>query len=85
MSGYSYEDDIELLAEDIRRYSNNDGRIDEALTQMLKLIKAEVDALAFEAMELERTLVRATTEAEQARIAAAQPAVRWVSDSALGW
>ena len=73
----TYEDDIALLAEDIRRYSNNDGRIDEALTQMLKLVRAEVDALAFEGRELDKALVRATTESEQKRIAAAQPDVSW--------
>ena len=62
----TYEDDIALLADDIRRYSNNDGRIDEALTQMLKLVAAEIDALAFEAIELDRQLKRV-----------AQPAVTW--------
>jgi uncharacterized membrane protein len=90
----TYEDEIALLAADIRRYSNNDGRIDEALTQMLKLVEAEVAALAFEALELdranrelERAVVRATTEREQDRIAqgAADRAVRWYGDNAMGW
>ena len=92
MSGYSYEDEIQALALDIRRYCNNDGRIDECLTQLLKLHTAEVDALAWEARHLDRLvtrmesdalafqaeLVRSTTEREQARIEASQPDVRWV-------
>jgi hypothetical protein len=73
----SYEDEIALLAEDIRRYTNNDGRVDVALTQLLKVYEAEVQALAFEAIELERALVRQTTEIEGRRIAAAQPQGRW--------
>jgi Arc/MetJ family transcription regulator len=90
----TYEDEIALLAADIRRYSNNDGRIDEALTQMLKLVEAEVAALGFEAIQLDRdkaaleaALVRATTEREQARIeiGSANRAVRWYGDNAMGW
>jgi putative N-acetylmannosamine-6-phosphate epimerase len=90
----TYEDEIALLAADIRRYSNNDGRIDEALTQMMKLVEAEVAALAFEAMELdranrelERAVVRATTTREQTRLADTQPAVRWIeaNNQAMGW
>jgi len=46
------DDEIALLADDIRRYSNRDARIDEALTQLLKLYQSEVDALAFEAKEI---------------------------------
>lgn len=64
----SVDDEIALLADDIRRYSNNDGRIDEALTQLVKLYEAEVNALAFEALELERHLVTGTTAANDARI-----------------
>lgn len=56
----TYEDEIALLAADIRRYSNNDGRIDEALTQLIKLHQAEVDALAFEARELDKALLNAS-------------------------
>jgi DNA-binding transcriptional regulator WhiA len=83
----TYEDEIALLAADIRRYSNNDGRIDEALTQMLKLVQAEVDALSFEAVELERAVVRATTIREHNRITDTQPAVRWIeaNNQAMGW
>jgi putative N-acetylmannosamine-6-phosphate epimerase len=90
----TYEDEIALLAADIRRYSNNDGRIDEALTQMMKLVEAEVAALAFEAMELdranrelERAVVRATTIREHNRITDTQPAVRWIeaNNQAMGW
>ena len=73
----TYEDEIALLAADIRRYTNNDGRVDEALTQLLKLVESEVAALAFEAYELEKALVRDTTELERRRIAAAQPQGRW--------
>lgn len=64
----TYEDDLVLLAEDIRRYTNNDGRVDEALQQMLKLFRAEVDALAFEAVELDKEIVRQTTARENDRI-----------------
>ena len=73
----TYDDEIALLADDIRRWAGADARIHQAIEQLLKLYQAEVDALAFEAHELSGLLVRATTESEQARIAAAQPDVSW--------
>jgi hypothetical protein len=48
------DDEIGLLRDDILRYCNRDGRIDEALTMLCKLYQAEVDALAFEAKELQQ-------------------------------
>lgn len=68
MSGFSYEDEIALLAHDIRRFSNNDGRIDQALTQMLKLVASECAALAEEARELQIAVVELTSAGEQIRI-----------------
>jgi hypothetical protein len=74
----SVDDEIALLAGDIRRYTNNDGRVDEALTQLLKIVAAEVDALAFEARTLDTLLVRTTTELEAERIRHRQPEGRWI-------
>lgn len=48
------EDEIALLASDIRRWAGQDARIHEALEQLIKLYEAEVNALAFEAMALQR-------------------------------
>lgn len=56
MSGYSYEDDIALLCEDIQRWAGADARIQQAVEQLLKLHEAEVNALAEEVRELERDL-----------------------------
>ena len=52
----TYEDDLALLAEDIKRYAGADARIHEAVDQWLKLHEAEVNALAEEVRELERDL-----------------------------
>jgi hypothetical protein len=73
----SVEDEIGLLVEDIQRWAGQDARIHQALEQLMKLYGAEIDALAFEARELERALVQQTTEIESRRIAAAQPQGRW--------
>jgi hypothetical protein len=90
----TYEDEIALLALDIKRWAGADARIHQALEQLLKLVEAEVAALAFEAMELdranrelERAVVRATTIREHNRITDTQPAVRWIeaNDAAMGW
>jgi hypothetical protein len=62
----SYEDEIGLLADDIRRYSNNDGRIDDALAKLLRLHQSQVDALTFEARELDKLVVEATLFDERA-------------------
>lgn len=67
----SVDDEIALLAEDIRRWAGQDARIHEALEQLLKLYEAEVNALAFEALELERHLVTQTSKAENERIRSA--------------
>jgi hypothetical protein len=50
-------------------------------------VQAEVDALSFEAVELERAVVRATTIREHNRITDTQPAVRWIeaNNQAMGW
>jgi len=76
----SVDDEIALLAEDIRRWAGSDARIHDALEQLLKIYKAEVDALAFEAMELDRLLVSVTSAKETRRIDAAEhnQTVRWV-------
>ena len=50
----AFEDEIGGLVEDIKRYSMGDARIEFCLDEMLKRIRAEVDALAFEAAELDR-------------------------------
>ena len=83
----TYEDEIALLVEDIKRWAGADSRIQDALEQMVKLYESEVNALAFEALELERAVVRATTERERSRVVAAQPEVRWqeANNQALGW
>lgn len=73
----SASDEIALLAEDIKRWAGADARIWEAVDQLLKVHTAEVDALAFEAREIEAVLVRETTETERRRIAAAQQNGRW--------
>ena len=49
----------------------------ECVDQALKLVEVEFAALMAEAHELSGLLVRATTESEQARIAASQPDVSW--------
>jgi hypothetical protein len=74
----SVEDEIGLLAEDIKRWSGDDVRIHQALEQLLKIVSAEVDALAFEAKTLDTLLVRTTTELEAERIRHRQPQGRWV-------
>ena len=74
----TFEDEMALLAADIQRWAGADARIHTALEQLMKLHEAEVNALAFEALELERLVVRQTTETENKRIAARQPEVRWV-------
>lgn len=74
----TFEDEMGLLAADIQRWAGADARIHQALEQLMKLHEAEVNALAFEALELDRLLVRQTTELENKRIAERQPEVRWV-------
>lgn len=64
----TYEEDLALIAEDIRRWAGADARIHEAVEQWLKLHTAEVEALAFEIAELEKQIVVETTERENARI-----------------
>ena len=73
----AFQDEIAGIFEDIKRYSMGDARIQECLEEAMKRITAEVDALVFEAADLSGLVVRATTESEQARIAAAQPDVSW--------
>jgi hypothetical protein len=74
----SFDDEMALLAADIQRWAGVDARIHDALEQLMKLHEAEVNALAFEALELDALLVRQTTELENRRIAERQPEVRWV-------
>jgi len=74
----TFEDEMALLAADIQRWAGADARIHQALEQLMKLHEAEVNALAFEALELDRLLVRQTTELENKRIVERQPEVRWV-------
>lgn len=62
------DDEIALLAADIKRWSGDDARIHDALEQLLKIYQAEVDALAFEAAELERAMVTQTTARENERV-----------------
>jgi len=52
----TYEDEIALLAEDIKRWAGADARIQTAVDQLMKLVEAEVAALAFEAYELNKAL-----------------------------
>lgn len=84
----TYEDDIALLAEDIKRWAGADARITEAVDQWMKLHLAEVDALAFEVRDIAK-LVRETTEREAERIRTEEHlrTVRWVNhnDNAMGW
>ena len=49
-------DDIALLVADIKRWAGQDARILEAVEQLVKVYEAEVDALAFEAMSLDRAI-----------------------------
>lgn len=49
----AFEDEIGGLMEDIKRYSMGDARIEFCLDEMLKRIRAEVDALAFDAQVLD--------------------------------
>jgi hypothetical protein len=53
----SVDDEIALLADDIRRWAGADARIHQALEQLLKIYGAEVEALAFEAVALQRETV----------------------------
>lgn len=52
----SFDDEIALLVADIQRWAGQDARIHDALDQLVKLHTAEVEALAFEAIELDRQL-----------------------------
>lgn len=77
MSGYTYEDDIQLLADDIVRWAGADARIHEAVLQLVKLHSAEVDALAFEVRSLEEAVTREVTLREAERVRRAQPDYTW--------
>ena len=70
-------DDIALLVADIQRWAGQDARILEALEQLVKVYEAEVDALSFEAKELDGLLTRATTRNEQQAIIDRQSNVLW--------
>lgn len=54
---FTYNDDIAVLAEDIKRWAGHDARIQEAIDQMLKLIEAEWNALLCEIHDAERRAV----------------------------
>ena len=52
----AFQDEIAGLFEDIKRYSMGDARIEFCLEEAMKRITAEVDALVFEAAELDKAL-----------------------------